>query len=614
MANPSVVIDIAAEYTGNKAFNKAGKATTDLDKTVKKLAKSLGLAFSARAVLNYSKLAVNAAAADEKAQRQLALALKNVGLARESSSSEKFIQSLQKEFGVVDDLLRPAFQYLAIATKDAYQSQRLLKIALDISAATGKDLQSVTNALGKAYLGSNTALSKLGVGISKADLKTESFYDITEKLASTFAGAALESTKTFSGQLAKLAVTSDNVKEILGKGIIDSLTILAGNTSIDEFGTQLEFAATNAANLLVELTKIGKFLATPLDVTAKGLISFIDTLGPFVDLLATGEVGLFMAKQKSNKFKIPAAPRSKSPAGLYAADQAAKAAQKAAAAKSKADKAAAAAKIKSDKLSAANAAKLAKAAKLFDMDRIQITAALKGKISEEEKIRLQLQLALLDEDATKADQLAKKLKEVQDENAKIAKSLAEISAATNPFEAWVGSLTKASTLLAGIALFNADGSLTPKGKVNIPQGGDLPGGTSIFTPDMTATEIANAATAAADVATAAAETATASVLATEAVITAIAEAATAASKIATVITNVPTSVAVAGAGTSSSMFNPYAMTPGSSAGFGTSIPQVYVTVNNTGSVIMQDEFVDAVNRAMLSSILTGKGQLPAGYL
>jgi len=100
MAN--VMIDIAAEFTGNKAFKQAESATDKLGKQAKKLAAAFGLGLSATAVLAYGKAAVKAAVADEKAQKQLALALKNVGLGRDTASSEAYIQKLQSEFGIVD--------------------------------------------------------------------------------------------------------------------------------------------------------------------------------------------------------------------------------------------------------------------------------------------------------------------------------------------------------------------------------------------------------------------------------------------------------------------------------------------------------------------------------
>jgi hypothetical protein len=243
----SVIIDIAAEFTGNKAFKKAETSTDKLGKSVKNLGRSLGLALSVGAVLAFGKASVKAAMEDEKAQKQLALALKNVGLGRDVAASEAYIQKLSTEFGIVDDQLRPAYQALAVATGNSAQSQKLLMLALDISASTGKDLSSVTGALSKAYLGNNTALGKLGVGISKADLKAGNFNDIIDKLAKTFKGAASASADTFSGKMAKLSVSIDNAKETLGKGLIDSFMILTASANIEELQVKIEEFATSAS-------------------------------------------------------------------------------------------------------------------------------------------------------------------------------------------------------------------------------------------------------------------------------------------------------------------------------------------------------------------------------
>jgi len=246
----NIVIDIAAEFTGKKGFNQADKATDKLGKSVKKLAGAFGLALSATAVLAYGKAAVKAAAADEKAQKQLALALKNVGLERDAASAEGYIQRLQSEFGIVDDKLRPAYQALAVATKDTEETQRLLNLSLDISAATGKDLGSVTGALSRAYLGNNTALSRLGVGISKADLKTKSFYEITSTLAETFKGSATAAANTFQGSMDKLGVASANVQEIIGTGIMDALKALGDDDSVDNLAKSMEDTAERTADVI----------------------------------------------------------------------------------------------------------------------------------------------------------------------------------------------------------------------------------------------------------------------------------------------------------------------------------------------------------------------------
>jgi hypothetical protein len=284
MAN--VMIDIAAEFVGNKAFKQADTATDKLTKNVKKLAGAFGLAFGATAVLAYGKAAVKAAAADEKAQKQLALALKNVGLGRDAASSEAYIQRLQSEFGILDDDLRPAYQTLAVAVQDTNEAQRLLNLALDISASTGKDLGSVTAALSRAYLGNNTALSKLGVGISKADLKSKSFKSITDELTTTFAGSATAAANSYQGSIDKLSVASANAAETIGGGLIKAMQMLGGEngidqvtTAIDELSVGISETIVATAKLVTELQKlpvVGSFLqnifSNPLSLPKEFLV------------------------------------------------------------------------------------------------------------------------------------------------------------------------------------------------------------------------------------------------------------------------------------------------------------------------------------------------------
>jgi hypothetical protein len=248
MAN--VIIDIAAEFTGKKGFKQAETATDKMEKNVKKLAGALGLAFSGQAILAFGKASIKAAAEDEKAQKQLALALKNVGLSRDAASSEDYIQRLQSEFGILDDKLRPAYQTLAVATRDTNKAQQLLNLSLDISASTGKDLSSVTAALSRAFLGNNTALGKLGVGISKADLKAGKFEDIISQLETTFAGSATQAANTFQGSIDKLGVASANVQEIIGEGLIDAIRSLSDEDTVDNLAVQMQSVAVYTADVI----------------------------------------------------------------------------------------------------------------------------------------------------------------------------------------------------------------------------------------------------------------------------------------------------------------------------------------------------------------------------
>jgi hypothetical protein len=403
MAN--IVIDIAAEFVGNKAFKQADTATDRLTKNVKTLAKTFGVAFSTTAILAYGKASVKAAAADQKAQQQLALALKNVGLERTATSAETYIQRLQSEFGIVDDLLRPAYQSLAVATRDSAESQRLLNLALDISASTGKDLGSVTTALGRAFLGNNTAITRLGVGISKADLKTKSFKEITDDLSQTFKGSAKAASDTFAGSIAKLGVASANVQEIIGFGLIDSLKTLGGNTTIDDLADDMERAATNLADFLRGLSQIGTF-----EINNKTKSFFELLLTPFQRSFSAGPLGaITRIGATSRRASEVGAQKNPIQSGSYLTNQT---------------------KITKLTIAQTKAAqdqlKLAKAKSIFDLQKIQIEAALKGRISEEDRIRLKLMQAIESENISQIEKYTKLLDDAQKNTEKLVSTLAGI--------------------------------------------------------------------------------------------------------------------------------------------------------------------------------------------
>jgi hypothetical protein len=122
--------------------------------------------------------------------------------------------------GVADDQLRPALQRLAVSTKDTEEAQKLLTLALDISKASGKDLEQVANALGRAQDGNVTSLGRLGLGLSKAELSTLSFTEVQAKLAELYGGAAATNAETFQGKIDRLTVAFDEAKESLGSALL----------------------------------------------------------------------------------------------------------------------------------------------------------------------------------------------------------------------------------------------------------------------------------------------------------------------------------------------------------------------------------------------------------
>jgi hypothetical protein len=387
MAN--VMIDIAAEFVGAKAFKQADTATDKLTKNVKSLAKTFGIAFSATAVLAYGKAAVKAAAADEKAQKQLALALRNVGLGRDAASSEAYIQRLQTEFGILDDDLRPAYQSLAVAVQNTDEAQRLLNLALDISASTGKDLASVTGALSKAYLGNNAALSRLGVGISKADLKSKSFNDITKELSTTFAGSATAAANSYQGSIDKLAVASANASEIIGQGLIDALKGLGDQNSVDDLAKSMEDAAEYTADVIRGIGVLTEKLKGLPGVSSFN-IGMIPIIGSYFQILRD------LGKVSAELDYTAAASATAFEKGFGISTKIVSSSKKLTAEENKQLKAKQL-KLAIDKAQLA----LGKGENIFDMEKIQLAAAEKNQAEQLGKVTSQAQALQITNDLTR---------------------------------------------------------------------------------------------------------------------------------------------------------------------------------------------------------------------
>jgi hypothetical protein len=449
-----VKIDIAAEFTGKKAFRQAETATDKMSKNVKKLAGTLGLAFGGQAILSYGKKAIKAAAEDEKAQKQLALALKNVGLERDAASTEAYIQNLQSEFGILDDKLRPAYQTLAIATQDTAESQRLLNLSLDIAASTGKDLGSVTSALSRAYLGNNTALSKLGVGISKADLKAKSFQDITNELQETFAGSAQSAANTFQGSIDKLGVAAANASEIIGTGLIDALKNLGDQDSVDNLAKSMQDAATYTADVI---RGIGVLVEKLKGLPGVGSldIGMIPILGTYLEMLnAAGK-----ASQGGNGINAQGLTHLAELQSRYTSEIL-KDKKKITQEENKALKAA---RLKAA-LDKANLA-LSKGEEIFDMDKIQNAAALANQAEQLGKATNGSQILQIANDTARLN-VKKSILALED--AMASKDEAAIKAATAKLNADLGILAAMTGQDAQLTTIKSIlDSLKPKDLINL---------------------------------------------------------------------------------------------------------------------------------------------------
>ena len=223
--NRTLKLSILADVDDlNKKLKAANGDVEDSAGKLEKFGKVAGAAFLAAAAaagayaVKIGVDGVKAALADEQSQVKLASALENATGATKAqiAATEDSIDKMARATGVADDKLRPALSRLALSTGNVSKAQDLLSLALDISTQTGKPLEGVANALGKAYDGNTAALGKLGVGLSSAELKAMSFTQVQTKLSDLFGGAAAKNAETFQGRMDRLKVAFDEGVETIG--------------------------------------------------------------------------------------------------------------------------------------------------------------------------------------------------------------------------------------------------------------------------------------------------------------------------------------------------------------------------------------------------------------
>jgi hypothetical protein len=248
MAN--VIIDIAAEFTGNKAFKQADSATAKLTKGVKKLAGAVGLAYSTKAIVAYGKASVKAFAQDEAAANRLTRAVENLGIGFANPAIADYIGKLEKSAAIADDILRPAFQGLLTTTGSLVQSQKLLNDAITISRASGIDLATVSEDLAKGYVGVTRGLIKYNTGLTRAELTSKSFNEILGVILKRSAGAAEDYLGSTAYSLDTLTIATGNASEIIGGGLVDAFAAIGGGTE----ATDAAYAIENIASALAKVT------------------------------------------------------------------------------------------------------------------------------------------------------------------------------------------------------------------------------------------------------------------------------------------------------------------------------------------------------------------------
>jgi hypothetical protein len=283
--NRTLKLSILADVDDlKKKLSQADNAVEDNSNKLTEFGKKAGLAFAAAAAAAGAygvKLAVDgvkAAIQDEQAQLKLANALKAATGATEDQikATESMILKTSLATGVADDELRPALQRLAVSTKDTVEAQKLLSLALDISKGSGKSLEEVANALGKAQDGNTTALGRLGLGLSKAELSTLSFTEVQAKLSELYGGSAAANAETFQGKIDRLKVGFDEAKESLGLALLPT---------VEKFITYLNETGLPTLNAFIAGLTGDEGLSASLDESQKGAETFGKTIGAVAGII-----------------------------------------------------------------------------------------------------------------------------------------------------------------------------------------------------------------------------------------------------------------------------------------------------------------------------------------
>jgi hypothetical protein len=442
-------VGIVADDKTKKGISSAEKNIIGLTKSVRNLGKTFASVFAVQQIANFGQAAVKAFMDDQKAAAQLSNTVKNLGLAFADADIQKFIEQLSLATGVVDDQLRPSMQKLLQVTGSVAKSQDLLKNAIDISRGSGVDLATVTSDLANAYVGNNKGLKKYALGLTNAELKTASFDKVLTAFNKNFSGASSAYLETYAGKMEKLTTAAGEAQEKIGGALIDALMNLSGSTGIDDLISKMNTLTDSVVGFI---DKIGEGLGI-LNAIRK---SSLWTMNKNIQQVQVDAYNRRLKRNYMNAWNGVDIPKTKEQIAAQ---------KKAEAAAAKRAKEILAAQNKNT-LELKKQAALKKAGTVFDLEQIQLVAALKGKLSEEEKLRVEAQLALLNGNEAVATKLTNQILAAQDATGSLSKFLTALPNARNPFEyldAYLSYLAgKAASIITGQAAPNApSGTATP---------------------------------------------------------------------------------------------------------------------------------------------------------
>lgn len=436
-----------------KGFKQAETALGKLSNTAKKTAGTLGLAFGAAAITQYGKAAAKAFAEDEAAALRLSRAVDNLGIGFANPAIAKYISDLEKSAAVADDILRPAFQGLLTTTGSLVQSQKLLNDAITISRASGIDLATVTEDLGKGYIGITKGLTKYNTGLTRAELQSKSFNEILGVILKRSAGAAEDYLDTTAYKFDVLSVATSNASEIIGGGLIDAFALVGGGTDANDAAYVIEGIATALSKVTVQAGRTIGVIPT--------LIQNLKNLPKNIFAgFAGAQLGVNIAiPEKKEEVKLTLTQKKQQELLAKLEKDSLKRERERLALKNK--------QLATDKAKAIIAkgeAALLKGQEVFDMDKIQIAAALTNQAEQLGKATSSAQLMQIANDTARLN-VKRSMLELEDAIA--AKDEQAIIAATKKLNEdlkVLGALTGQKVTLSSIESILS--SLKPKDLIN----------------------------------------------------------------------------------------------------------------------------------------------------
>jgi hypothetical protein len=484
--DPSVRIDLAAEFTGKKAFGQADTATQKLTKSAKNLARTFGVAFGTAAVIGFAKKSINASIEAQAQQDRLASLLRvTVGATdAQIAALDRQAAALEKVGVVSAGNITQTQSQLATFNLQLSTIEKLTPAILDYvtaekgATASTEEFKSMTNGLAQALNGNFASLTRTGFvidentkSIIENGSESERVEAIIAVLNSTYKDFNKNLRDTPAGQMAVLANAAQEATTVIGTSLLGALQSITNSTDIEQlaekvidFGNSagkaienlgvlirdnlgllkslgVTFAAIWTASavmaaistilkLVVSVTKAYKALRATAVGAAIAQAALLNPLGAIaygIAIVGAITAATIQINKLSDGFdKASAAADGLAKPRIYGGIYADKFLKQKAAAEEKAlknrlakEKAAAAAaanaKLKADKLAATKSANLAKAAAKFDLNKIQIAAALKNTYDKDERLRLLAMQEIENDNGEKALDYIKQLKLLTDE-------------------------------------------------------------------------------------------------------------------------------------------------------------------------------------------------------